>query len=395
MQAQLLALALIFAAAGGGWAARDDIGQVLAKLRPDAPSGTAEKSGRDKPARSSKRAARGAAPVIVAPVTTRRDDNKISAIGTARARRAVTLYADAEGEVISVNMTAGQRVAKDDTLVTLVSMRSRLAVDMARKSLQDAEQRLKRVEFLKNRNVNSGASVEDATIAVERAMIDVKTAEENLRDRRVDAPFDGFVGIPRIEPGDRVSAGMAIATLDDRSELYVEFPVPEKFLARLDLGQNVRAVTPSYARETFQGRLGYIDSRIDPTSRTVTVRAVIPNAQDKLRPGMSFAVELALPGEMFLSVPELALQWGQGDSYIWVVDGDKVKRTSVEMVRRMNDVILIDGDVREGDLVVVEGVQRLRDGKPVSFEPLAPKPAAPAALRPDPGTAGTQSERRG
>jgi RND family efflux transporter MFP subunit len=386
LRSQFLTLLLLLGLGTGLWLARNEIGNAFASLQKPTGAETGNE-GAKKSARKGR-----AAPVIVARVSSRRNDETIAAIGTARALRFVTLYADAEGEIVDVPIRPGQHVAKGEPLLKLTTRRAQLAVDLAKKALEDAVQKLKRVRYLLEKNVNSGASVEDAMIAVDRAELEVKQAEENLRDRTLEAPFDGVVGIPKVEPGDRVSPTTPVVTLDDRSELLVEFEVAEKFLARIKVGDHVVATTPSYARRNFSGHLGFIDTRVDPTSRTVTVRAIIPNDHDLLRPGMSFAIELELRGETYPAVPELSLQWSEGHSYVWRVEGDKVRKVVVETVRRMNSIILVDGPITSGDLIVVEGVQRLRDGTMVTYE----KPEPGSELPPAPKrSARTDSERKG
>ena len=143
----------------------------------------------------------------------------------------------------------------------------------------------------------------------------------------------------------------------------------------MSVGDRVAVRTPSYETRSFDGRVEYIDSRIDPTSRTVKVRAVIPNKEDVLRPGMSFVVEAKLPGTQHAVVPELSLQWRKGESYVWTVEDGKAVKVLVTVVSRLNSAILVDGSLKPGDLVVVEGVQRLRPGRPVDFS--APADADP------------------
>jgi len=359
---QTLLLLLLSGIGATAWVSRERIGDVLANLQTPA-GGEPETAGK-----ASNGSRRGAAPIITARVANQRNDEVVAAIGTARALKSVTLFAKSEGEIMSFAISTGDPIKQGQTLVQLDATKAELAVDLAKKTLEDARQKLKRAQYLKSRNVNSGASVEDATIAVERAELEVRQAEEELRDKTLSAPFAGVVGIPKVEAGDRITPATELVTLDDRSQLLVEFPVAEKFLARIKIGDAVSATTPSYPRRTFTGRLGYIDSRVDPVSRTIMVRAVIPNPDDLLRPGMSFAIEMPLPGDTYPAVPELALQWSRGESYVWRIDGNVVRKIVVETIRRMNAIILVEGPLTTGDLIVVEGVQRLRDGTEVTYE---------------------------
>ena len=314
-------------------------------------------------------------PVIVTRVGEARNDETIAAVGTARARRSVMIHAKSDGVIMAFRPRAGERLRKGDTIFELDARQAELAVAIAKKKVAEARRLLDRAKQLQRKNVNSAARVDDAQLAVDQANLELLRAEKSLSDLKIVAPFDGVVGLPKAEIGDRVSATTPVVSLDMRAELLVEFVVPEKYAAGIKQGERVSAVTPSYDDRRFAGRIAYIDSRINPVSRTVTVRAVIPNTDDVLRPGMSFAVEILLQGAVHAVVPELSLQWRKGESYVWLVRDDKAAKVLVRSVRRRNSIVLIEGDVRVGDLVVVEGVQRLRDGRGVTFEAPADAPA--------------------
>ena len=219
-------------------------------------------------------------------------------------------------------VTTGQQVKKNGVIMRLDSRDAQLQVGVAETRVKEAENALTRAQRLKDNNVRSRANVEDAEVILERAKLELGQAREALADRTVRAPFDGIVGIPKVEGGDRVTTSTEIITIDDRSTLLVEFEVAERLLSRLKQDMPVTARTPTFRDRDIEGSINKIDSRVDPVSRTVRVRAAFPNTDDSLRPGMSFFVQLDLPGDMLVSVPELALQWQDGESFIWrVADG--------------------------------------------------------------------------
>ena len=363
---QLATFAMMLAAAAALWVGRDHVGTVFAAIT--GAEQTAGPGGRD---------ARPGVPVVVAKAGSQSNDVYVDAIATARAKRFVTLFPEVSGEVMKLDKHAGDTVQAGEAILELDSRDAELAVELAKVRVQEAELALDRSRQLMERNVNSAAKVPDARTVLERTKIELRQAEEALAKRTLRAPFDGVLGIPKVEKGDRVTPTTSIITVDDRSELVVEIEVPEEFLSHIEPGQSVKAETPSFPSRPFSGTVERIDSRVMPTSRTVMVRAALPNPRDLLRPGMSFAVELTVPGEDYATVPELALQWGKGESFVWCVDADnKAKRVVVRSVKRLNRVILVDGDLVEGDLVVVEGVQRLRPGRKVSYSLPDPAPGA-------------------
>lgn len=308
-----------------------------------------------------------AVPVIVEPIGETEDTVIIDAIGTARARNSVMLFAAAAGEIMSLPVVAGDTVKKNQVLMRLDSRDAELLVRVAATRVKEAQNTLDRAKRLRDNNVRSRANVEDAEVILERAKLELSQAREALADRTMRAPFDGIVGIPRYEQGDRITTSSELLTIDDRSELLVEFDVAERHLGRLALELPVVGRSSSFPDTDINGKVERIDSRVDATSRTVRVRAAFPNTNDLLRPGMSIVINLYLPGPTLPSVPELALQWQNGESFIWrIVDG-KAQKIRVISKRRLNNKVLIEGDVKLGDLVVVEGVQRLRDGRAVEI----------------------------
>lgn len=362
---QLALFILLLGAAGALWIGRDRVSTVLAGF-----SG-AEQSSKQGNGKKSR-----AVPVVVARAGELTNDVIVGAIGTGRARRSVMLYSKATGEIRHVFVRGGDRVPKGQPILRLDSRDAELAVRVAKTRVIEADRLKKRSEQLRKKSINSQANVDDARNVVDRAEYELQQAEEALADREMKAPFDGFVGISKVELGDRVSPSTAIVTLDDRSELIVEFEVAEQFLSKLSIGQKVTAQTPSFPDRTFEGVIADIDSRIDPTSRTVIVRANIPNKEDLLRPGLSFVVDLTIPGKIYPTVHELAFQWRKGVSYVWRVRDGKTETVVVRSVKRLNNTILIEGDVSKGDLVVVEGVHRLRAGRPVRFSLPDPAPGS-------------------
>jgi RND family efflux transporter MFP subunit len=198
------------------------------------------------------------------------------------------------------------------------------------------------------------------------AEIELERAREDLDNRVLRAPFDGITGLAEVEIGDRIASGDEIGSLDDRSRILVEFDLPEAILGRVSIGLAVTATTPSVEGRSFDGQISAIDSRVEADSRTARVRASIDNTADLLRPGASFALELDLPGASFPAVPELALQFSEGALHVWRVAEGKAERVAVRLVRRRAGMVIVDAPLEEGDPIVVEGTQRLRNGAAVN-----------------------------
>lgn len=362
---QLIFLTLLLAISGALWFGREHVGNVFAALTHETQDGNG----------NARRRAGRKIPVVVARAGLTANDVTVEAVGTGRAKRFITLFPEASGEIIHLAVRAGDYIKRGETILRLEVRAAELAVNVAKTRLVDANRLMERSEQLLRKKINSQARVDDARSLSRRAELALSQAQETLSDRILTAPFDGVVGIPKVEVGDRVSQNTAIITLDDRGDLLVEFEVPELYISRLSSGQTVLAKTSSFGEKRFIGKIEQIDTRVNPTSRSVTIRAVLPNSDDLLRPGMSFAVEINLSGKTFPTVPELALLWGKGESYVWRIAKGRAEKIPVRIVRRLNSVILVDGDISEGDLVVVEGVQRLRPGRAVTFLSPPPRPS--------------------
>ena len=310
-------------------------------------------------------AAAEAIPVIVAAVTEGSDGVELTLLGTGSARKSITVYSPVAGEVAEVLFKPGQTVRAGSVLLRLVDRRERLAVDLGAAKVEAARVMHARYEATRGTGAVPDTVSDEARAALRTAEIELAQAREALSDRVVRAPFAGTPGLAAVERGERIAADTVLTTLDDRAELHLDLQIPEAYLARVTVGQPVLAVNPAHPDRRFEGKVDQIDSRVDPVTRQIRVRAALPNADDVLRSGMSFQVRLALPGQQRLSVPELALQWGREGSFVWVVRQGKAVQMAARAVQRQDGRVLVESALTAQDAVVVEGVQRMREGRPV------------------------------
>ena len=194
------------------------------------------------------------------------------------------------------------------------------------------------------------------------------------------APFSGVIGLTEIGIGDRITDDTMIATLDDRSIILVDFNLPEDYASRVQIGDAVTVRPSTTPERRLDGTVFDMASRIEPTSRSLRIRARIPNPDDTIRPGTSFEVELAFTGKAYPTVREVAVMWSRDGAYLWRANAKKAEKVFVKLVRRDGGRILVDGSLKPGDLVVVEGVQGLRagqalDAKPFGLDDLARSPS--------------------
>lgn len=307
----------------------------------------------------------GAAPVVTEPVAMAAAGQTLRAIGTAEAVRSITLFPSVSGEVAIVLFSAGQAVEAGEPLLALDDDEEQLAVELARIQVEEQERVVARNDQLAPSGAVPASVAQTARAQLAEARNRLAGAELALERRTLLAPFGGVMGLTEIDEGDRVSPSTPIATLDDRSSLLVTFEVPERYAAQVTLGQPVAATTPALPDTAYDGEISALDSRLDPETRTLVVQATIPNAGDRLRAGLSFAVELDFPTTSHPAVSEMAVQWSREGAFVWRISDERAERVPVALIERREGRVLVDGALAEGDRVVVEGTQRMRDGRQV------------------------------
>lgn len=302
-------------------------------------------------------------PVVTQAIVEQSLIETIQAVGTARALHSVVLYPEAAGIVRAVHLSANTWVDVGDTLLELDNRDERLAVELAEVQLADAERLVRRYKQVNLENANLAESQIDTAIATaDTARITLDQARVTLDRRFIRAPFAGVVGITEIDSGDRIDTSTQVTTLDDRSQLLVNFAVPEVYVGKVLPGNSVEVRLWDGADQPLSGEVIAVDSRIDPTSRSFTARAVIDNVSDQYRPGMAFEISVRAERGAFKAVPDVAVQWGADGAYIWTsVDGKAVRR-DVQLVKRLAGEILIEADIALGTRVITEGVQAVRAG---------------------------------
>lgn len=277
-----------------------------------------------------------AQPVLAREVTLETQTTLIEAVGTSRARRSVTLYPEVVGTVLQMPANAGEPVSAGEVLLELDDEDARMALRLAEVSLTEAQRVARQYRNTAGSGALSPSVIEESRAAVDAAMIERDRARLALADHRLTAPFDGHLGMSEIDPGARVTSDTPIFTLDDRQMLLVDFAVPENFLGQITRGQSitVRPWSAGPLDASGTGEVMSVGSRVDPATRTFTVRAGIDNSDDRLRPGQSFRVSLELRGSDYPVVPGTALQWGGDGAYVWVIDEGVARQRFTSVIER-------------------------------------------------------------
>ncbi len=204
-----------------------------------------------------------------------------------------------------------------------------------------------------------------AQLAADNARLEMRNAQLALDQRIITTPIDGTVGLIQVLPGNIVNAQTVVTTVEDSSDILVNFWVPERYAGSVAIDMPVTAAAVAIPGRVFDGVVDAIDNRIDPASRTLQVQARIPNPDGAIRAGMSFSVTLAFPGETFASVDPLSIQWSSDGAYVWKVVDGKARKAMVSIIQRNSAGVLVTGDVALGDAVVTQGVLQLQEGAAV------------------------------
>lgn len=305
------------------------------------------------------------APVEIGRAERRMLARTVEAVGTTRARQSVEIVPEADGRVVALDIVPGTRVAQGAVLVRLDDAIQRADLAEARARVTEQNQALARARQLRETNAVSQATLEDITARLAEAEAALHRARQRLADRTITAPFAGIVGLTEIDEGARVRGGELIARLDDLSEVIVEFALPETLFAEAREGLKVEAGSAAFPGKSFEGMIAAVDSRIDPVSRAFRARAVIPNPEGLLPAGMFMSLTLTLSEERALVVPEEAIVFQAADTYVFVVKDGTARRVPVRTGARRAGFVAIAEGLEEGAGVVVRGLQRVRDGKPV------------------------------
>jgi RND family efflux transporter MFP subunit len=303
--------------------------------------------------------------VVVAPVGEGLVNDKLTAIGTGQAVRSVSVRTLVSGQIAGIPVRPGSKVERGDVLIRLDAAEEELAVERAKLTVADAKAKVDRLQSLVASSAVSSVEADQARNALATAEVALRETELDLARRTVTAPIGGSLGILAVNTGDYVTSQSEIASIDDRSQILIEFFVPERFASGMEVGKQVVASASSRPGERFSGEISAVDNRVDEASRTLRVRAQIANPDDTLRAGMSFEVTIGFEGERWPSVDPLAIQWDSAGAYVWKVADGKGQRVDVAIIQRNSDSVLVKAELEAGDEVVTEGVQSVRPGAAV------------------------------
>jgi membrane fusion protein (multidrug efflux system) len=316
---------------------------------------------------------RNEALVEAAPVRRELVIDTIEALGTAQANESVTLTAKVTDVVSSVSFEDGAYVEKGTILLVQANDEQTALLAEARANLDEAASQLRRVRDLYDKRLVPDSELDTARAQADAAKARFDSITARLDDRLVRAPYSGILGFRQVSPGTLLTNNTPITTLDDISIIKLDFSIPETHINDIQPGFRIIAHSDAFPEREFSGEIRTIGSRVDPVTRAVLVRAIVPNAERLLRPGMLLTVKIVTDERMGLVISENALIQTGEETYVFMAgtDGLAHKRPVITGARRYDNVEVIEG-LEEGEMIITEGAFKLRDGVPYRMQGQAP-----------------------
>src|SRR3954471_972344 len=315
--------------------------------------------------------------------------NLLTAVGDLAAVHQVNVTSDVSGRITDIMFTAGSSVKADTPLVQLFDAPEQADLASFKAQATVAQLSLDRAKQLAARQFGPQATVDQAQAAYDQANAGIAKTQAIISQKLVRAPFDGELGVRRVEVGQYLTAGTQIVSLTDLSELYANFTVTEKDSAQLKVGQTVRVVVDAYPGRNFEGKITTIEPQIATDTRNIRVQATIANPDRILKPGMFATTTVVLPDKPpVITVPETAVDYTLYGDSVYLLKEKKeddgktsltVERTFVQTGTRIGGRAEILKGLKAGDRVVAVGQLKLQPGSAVaiSSDPPPPIPAQP------------------
>jgi multidrug efflux system membrane fusion protein len=315
--------------------------------------------------------------------------NLLTAVGDLAAVHQVNVTSDVNGRITDIHFTAGASVKQGTPLIQLFDAPEQGDLANFKAQQRVAQISLDRAKQLAERQFGPQATVDNAQAAFDQASAGIAKTEAIISQKLVRAPFDGELGVRKVEVGQYLTAGTQIVSLTDLSVLYANFTVTEKDSAQLKVGQVVRIAVDAYPGRTFEGKITTIEPQIATETRNIRVQATMENPDKILKPGMFATTTVVLPDKPpVITVPETAVDYTlYGDSVYLLTEKKEedgktkltVTRTFVQTGNRVEGRAEILKGLKDGDRVVAVGQLKLQSGSAVTIsnDPVPPIPAKP------------------
>ena len=298
----------------------------------------------------------------------------IKAVGSIEAVNGIRVANEVPGVVEAINFESGDAVSRGDVLIRLDAEIDEAALRTRRAEAQLAEQEFKRVADLLPRRAVSQSQYDEAKANFDAAQARVNEAEAQLNKKIIRAPFDGVLGLRMVDQGEYLPTGSAIVEINMLDPIYADYTLSERELTNLATGYDVVVTVAALPDQAFSGRVSAINSSINAQTRTIRVRATLPNPDKLLKPGMFATIQTRQPEpRQLVTLPRTAISYNTYGDFVFVVkenDENELvveRRTVTTGETRDGRVAIVEG-LTEGEQVVSKGLLRLRAGQRVEIQ---------------------------
>lgn len=305
--------------------------------------------------------------VMTAPVETQSVSPSLSLVGNVKAHQQISIESEVSARIETVHVQPGETVEKDAPLVTFNRAKAQAAVLEASAYLNDEIRKLNEYNKLAQRGALTQTELEAQQASVNIAKARLQSAQSDLDDHRLTAPFSGRIGLFDLSVGQRVDIGETLFSLDNLSRMNLDIQVPEQYFSRLYPDMPVVVTSQAWPDKTFNGEIRVVDSRINQDALSVGVRVALDNPESQLQPGMLMEAKLALPQQQAVIVPVQALQYSGTRRYVFRVDDEGIAhRTEITLGARIDNQVVVSKGLEPGQNIVIQGLVNMRDGAQVS-----------------------------
>jgi membrane fusion protein (multidrug efflux system) len=293
----------------------------------------------------------------------------LEALGSARAAESVILTVSVTEKVSKITFKQGQLVKKGQVLLTLANDEELAQFNVAKIELAEQKREYKRIESLVKQKSISGSELDRLQSSIDTARARIAQAEATLRDRVIKAPFDGLLGLRNVSVGALLTPGDQITTLDSVANLEMDFDLAEIYLPRISVGQTINALSVAYPELMFRGEIVTLDSRVNPNTRSIKVRAKIQNKDALLRPGMSLTLDLIDQQRVTKMLPEESVFMRANKHLVYKVSPEMiVSEQAIEIGIRQNGQVEVLSGLEVGNKIVLQGLLKVKTGSKVKSQ---------------------------
>ena len=291
----------------------------------------------------------------------------LSAVGSLRSDESVVLRPEVTGRIQSIEFKEGQPVKQGQALIRLDDSVPRAELAQARANLTLAQSHYRRAVELQGKGFVSQQARDESASTLKVQQAAVALAQARLDKMTITAPFAGIVGLRSVSVGDYVNQGQDLAPLEAIDPLKVDFRVPEMYLSKVGVGQQLTLRLDALPGQERRGLVYAVSPLIDAGGRSILLRATVANQDSVLRPGMFARVQLLFNEDKALVAPEAALSPSGETQYVYRVRNGVAERREVTIGERREGRVEILTGVAAGDQLVVAGLQRVTDGAAVTI----------------------------